>query len=50
MQAVNAQTQAIISGCGDVTIAAGGEDMSRYPMGYTVFGMEGAVYPVIDFE
>ena len=50
LQAINAQAQAIISGCGDVMIAAGVEHMSRYPIGSTVSGMEGVAYPVIDSE
>jgi acetyl-CoA acetyltransferase family protein len=50
LQSVNAQAQAIISGCGDIMIAAGVEHMSHYPMASTVFGMEGVSYPVIDSE
>lgn len=50
LQAINAQAQAIISGCGDIMIASGVEHMSRYPMASTVFGMEGVKYPMIESE
>lgn len=32
LQAINSQAQAIMSGCGDIMIAAGLEHMSRYPL------------------
>ncbi|MBT9146727.1 MAG: 3-ketoacyl-CoA thiolase [Syntrophomonadaceae bacterium] len=50
LQAINAQAQAIISGCGDIMIAAGVEHMSHYPMGSTVPGVEGAIFPMIVSE
>lgn len=33
LQAINSQAQAIMTGCGDIMIAAGVEHMSHYPMG-----------------
>ena len=46
LQAVNAQAQAIMCGCGDVMIAAGVEHMSRYPMGSPIDAALKAGYPV----
>jgi acetyl-CoA acetyltransferase family protein len=46
LQAVNSMAQAIISGCGDVMIAAGIEHMSHYPMMSTLSVAETAGFPV----
>jgi acetyl-CoA acyltransferase len=50
LQAINAQAQAIISGCGDIMIAGGVEHMSHYPMGSPFFAAQKAGYPVIRSE
>lgn len=42
LQAINAQSMAIISGYGDIMIAAGVEAMSRYPLGSSVFAADRA--------
>jgi len=36
LQAINAQAQAIMTGCGDVMIATGVEFMSKYPLGSSI--------------
>lgn len=46
LQAINAQAQAIMTGCGDIMIAAGVEHMSHYPMGSTFEAATKAGYPV----
>ncbi len=47
LQAINAQAQAIMSGCGDIMIASGVEHMSHYPMACTIFGMEGVSFNIV---
>lgn len=47
LQAINAQAQAIMSGCGDIMIASGVEHMSHYPMACTIFGMEGVSFNMV---
>ena len=46
LQAINAQAQAIMCGCGDIMIAAGVEHMSHYPMGSSIEAASQAGYPV----
>jgi len=46
LQAINAQAQAIMCGCGDIMIAAGVEHMSHYPMGSTIEAALKAGYPM----
>jgi acetyl-CoA acetyltransferase family protein len=47
LQAVNSMAQAILSGCGDIMIAAGVEHMSHYPMMSSISAAEAAGYPVM---
>lgn len=47
LQAVNSMAQAIISGCGEVMIAAGVEHMSHYPMMSSISAAEAAGLPVM---
>jgi len=46
LQAINAQAQAIMCGCGDVMIAAGVEHMSHYPMLSSITAAQKAGLPV----
>ena len=46
LQAINAQAQAIMCGCGDIMIAAGVEHMSHYPMGSSIEAALKAGYPM----
>lgn len=46
LQAINSQAQAIMSGCGDIMIACGVENMSRYPMMSDIQAAQQAGYPV----
>jgi acetyl-CoA acetyltransferase family protein len=47
LQAINSMAQAIISGCGDIMIAAGVEHMSHYPMTSDISAAESAGFPVM---
>ncbi len=47
LQAVNSMAQAIISGGGDIMIAAGVEHMSHYPMMSSISAAEAAGFPVM---
>jgi len=47
LQAINSMAQAILSGCGDIMIAAGVEHMSHYPMMSSISAAEAAGYPVL---
>ncbi len=47
LQAINSMAQAIISGCGDIMIAAGVEHMSHYPMMSSISAAEAAGLPVM---
>jgi acetyl-CoA acetyltransferase family protein len=47
LQAINSMAQAILSGCGDIMIAAGVEHMSHYPMMSSISAAEAAGYPVM---
>jgi len=47
LQAINTMAQAIISGCGDIMIAAGIEHMSHYPMMSSISAAEAAGFPVM---
>jgi len=46
LQAINSMAQAIMTGCGDIMIAAGVEHMSHYPMMSSISVAEAAGYPV----
>ncbi|MFQ5772742.1 MAG: thiolase family protein, partial [bacterium] len=47
LQAINSMAQAIMSGCGDIMIAAGVEHMSHYPMMSSISAAEAAGFPVM---
>jgi len=47
LQAINSMAQAIMSGCGDIMIAAGVEHMSHYPMMSSISAAEAAGYPIM---
>ena len=47
LQAINSMAQAIMSGCGDIMIAAGVEHMSHYPMMSSISAAESAGFPVM---
>jgi len=47
LQAINSMAQAIMSGCGDIAIAAGVEHMSHYPMMSSISAAEAAGFPVM---
>ncbi|MEM3725731.1 MAG: thiolase family protein [Candidatus Bathyarchaeia archaeon] len=47
LQAINSMAQAVISGCGDIMIAAGVEHMSHYPMTSDISAAESAGFPVM---
>ncbi|MGB9714090.1 MAG: thiolase family protein [Candidatus Bathyarchaeales archaeon] len=47
LQAINSMAQAIISGCGDIMIAAGVEHMSHYPMTSDISAADSAGFPVM---
>jgi len=47
LQAINSMTQAIMSGCGNIMIAAGVEHMSHYPMMSSISAAEAAGFPVM---
>ena len=47
LQAINSMAQAVISGCGDIMIAAGVEHMSHYPMMSSISAAEAAGFPVM---
>lgn len=47
LQAINSMAQAIISGCGDIMIAAGVEHMSHYPLMSSISAAEAAGLPVM---
>jgi len=47
LQAINSMAQAIMSGCGDIMIAAGVEHMSHYPMMSSISVAEAAGFPVM---
>lgn len=47
LQAINSMAQSVLSGCGDIVIAAGVEHMSHYPMMSTISAAEAAGYPVM---
>jgi len=47
LQAINSMAQAVMSGCGDIMIAAGVEHMSHYPMMSSISAAEAAGYPVM---
>ncbi len=47
LQAINSMAQAILSGCGDIMIAAGVEHMSHYPMMSSISAAEAAGFPVM---
>ncbi|UCH31321.1 MAG: thiolase family protein [Candidatus Bathyarchaeota archaeon] len=47
LQAINSMAQAIISGSGDIMIAAGVEHMSHYPMMSSISAAEAAGFPVM---
>jgi len=47
LQAINSMAQAIMSGCGDIAIAAGVEHMSHYPMMSSISAAESAGFPVM---
>lgn len=47
LQAINSMAQAIMSGCGDIMIAAGVEHMSHYPMMSSISAAEAAGLPVM---
>lgn len=47
LQAINSMAQAIMSGCGDIMIAAGVENMSHYPMMSSISAAEAAGFPVM---
>lgn len=46
LQAINSQAQALMSGCGEIAIAAGVEHMSHYPMGSDLEAAMKAGFPV----
>ena len=46
LQAINSQAQAIMTGCGDIMIAAGVEHMSHYPMMSSMEAATKGGYPV----
>jgi acetyl-CoA acyltransferase len=46
LQAINSQAQAIMTGCGDIMIAAGVEQMSHYPMMSDFEAAQKSGYPV----
>lgn len=46
LQAINSQAQAIMTGCGDIMIAAGVEHMSHYGMGSTIDVVVKAGFPL----
>lgn len=50
LQAINSQAQAIISGSGEIMIAAGVEHMTHYPMGSSFQAAEKAGYPIFVSE
>ncbi|HUY00374.1 MAG TPA: hypothetical protein VMV49_12510, partial [Candidatus Deferrimicrobium sp.] len=41
LQAINAQAQAIMTGCGDIMVAGGQEFMSKYPLGSSIMAIHG---------
>ncbi len=41
LQAINAQAQAIMTGCGDIMIAGGTEFLSKYPLGSSIMAIHG---------
>lgn len=47
LQAINSMAQAIMSGCGEIAIAAGVEHMSHYPMMSSISAAEAAGFPVM---
>lgn len=47
LQAINSMAQAVISGCGDIMIAAGVEHMSHYPMTSDISAAESSGFPVM---
>ncbi|MFX0202817.1 MAG: steroid 3-ketoacyl-CoA thiolase, partial [Candidatus Hodarchaeota archaeon] len=47
LQAINSMAQAVISGSGDIMIAAGVEHMSHYPMMSSISAAEAAGFPVM---
>ena len=47
LQAINSMAQAVMSGCGDIMIAAGVEHMSHYPMMSSISAAEAAGFPVM---
>jgi acetyl-CoA acyltransferase len=47
LQAINSMAQAVMSGCGEIAIAAGVEHMSHYPMMSSISVAEAAGFPVM---